>query len=72
MYESQLKSQSTRNMYKVFDAVFVKDEVYDELYKKYFKTHYNGKETKRYKKLKNIIEASKRYPANTLESLLMR
>jgi hypothetical protein len=71
MYESQLKSQKTRNMFKVLDAVFIKDEVYEELYKKYFKTHYNGKETKRYKKLKNIIETSKRYPTGTLESLLM-
>lgn len=71
MYESQLKSHSTRNMLKVFDAVFVSDEVYDELYKKHFKTHYNGKETKRYKKLKNIIETAKGYPKGTLESLLM-
>jgi hypothetical protein len=58
-------------MLKVFDAVYVKDEVYEELYKKYFKTHYNGKETKRYKKLKKIIEVSERYPADTIESLLM-
>lgn len=71
MYEKQIQSQRTRDMFKVLDAVFIKDEIYDELHKKYFKTHYNGKQTKRYKKIMNIIEGSKRYPNGTLERLLM-
>lgn len=58
-------------MLKVFDAVFIKDEVYEELHKKYFKTHYNGKETKRYKKIMSKINIADRYPKGTLESLLM-
>ncbi len=30
-------------MLKMFNGYFVSDSVYDELYKKYFKAHYNGK-----------------------------
>jgi uncharacterized protein (UPF0332 family) len=71
MYESQIQSQRTRGMFKVFESVYVKDEVYDELYKKHFKTYYNGKETKRYKRIINKINIADRYPNGTLESLLM-
>jgi hypothetical protein len=71
-YESQTKSQSTRNMLKMFDAVFINDAVYDELYKKYFKTHYNGKETKRYKRITAKINKAESFPRNTIESFLMK
>jgi hypothetical protein len=71
MYESQLNSQSTRSMLKVLDKVFIKDEVYEELHKKHFKSHYNGIPTKRYKRIMNKINISESYPKGTLESLLM-
>ncbi len=41
--------------------MFVPDEVYGERYKKHFKTHYNGKPTKRYLRLMQRIDMSERY-----------
>jgi hypothetical protein len=71
MYSKQLESKKFRNLSKVFGAYFIRDEVYSELYKKYFKTHYNGKPTKRYLKLKNQIDIVNRFPPDTCERLLM-
>jgi len=48
MYECQTYSVNQRNMNKVFDAVFGIDKYDKLLYQKYFKTHYNGKPTKKY------------------------
>ena len=42
MYSKQIESKKYRNLGKVFEACFVTDEVYKELNKKYFKTHYNA------------------------------
>ncbi len=71
MYSKQIESKKYRNLDKVFGAYFIRDEVYSELYKKYFKTHYNGKPTKRYLKLKNQIDIANRFPPDTYERLLM-
>jgi hypothetical protein len=71
MYSKQIESKKFRNLSKVFGAYFIRDEVYSELYKKYFKTHYNGKPTKRYLKLKNQIDIVNRFPPDTCERLLM-
>ena len=61
MYSKQIESKKFRDLGKVFGACFIADEVYSELYKKYFKTHYNGKPTKRYLKLKNKIDIANRF-----------
>lgn len=71
MYEKQIESKKNRELSKIFDACYLSDEVYEERYKKYFKTHYNGKETKRFKRLNNKIQIADSYPVGTLESLLM-
>lgn len=71
MYSKQLESKKNRELHKVFDAYYLSDEVYEERYKKYFKTHYNGKETKRYKKLNEKIRIADSFPSGTIESLLM-
>jgi hypothetical protein len=71
MYSKQLESKRSRSIAKVFEACYVSDEIYEERYKKYFKTHYNGKETKRFKRLKDKIEKADSFPLGTLESLLM-
>lgn len=71
MYSKQIESKKYRNLDKVFGAYFIRDEIYSELYKKYFKTHYNGKPTKRYLKLKNQIDIANRFPPDTYERLLM-
>ncbi|MBC7845519.1 MAG: hypothetical protein H7Y10_03405 [Flavobacterium sp.] len=71
MYEKQLQSKKNRDMLGIFDKAVLSDEVYEERYKKYFKTHYNGKETKRYKKLSYKIKTAESYPSDIMESLLM-
>jgi hypothetical protein len=71
MYSKQIESKKYRNLDKVFGAYFIRDEVYSELYKKYFKTYYNGKPTKRYLRLKNKIDVANSYPPNMEEILLM-
>ena len=67
-----LESKMNRELSKIFNACHLSDEVYEERYKKYFKTHYNGKETKRYKRLNNKIQIADSFPLRTLENLLMR
>lgn len=71
MYSKQIESKKHRNLGKIFEACFVTDEVYNELDKKYFKTHYKGKPTKRYLRLKNKIDLADSYPLNMEEILLM-
>jgi hypothetical protein len=71
MYSKQLESKKNRDLFKIFDACYLSDEVYEERYKKYFKTHYNGKETKRYKRLNSKINIADSFPLGTFESLLM-
>ena len=67
MYSKQIESKKFRNLSKVFEAYFIRDEVYSELYKKYFKTHYNCKPTKRYLRLKNQIDIAESFPSNMEE-----
>lgn len=71
MYSKQIESKKFRNISKVFGTYFIRDEVYSELYKKYFKTHYNGKPTKRYLRLKNQIDIAESFPPNMEKILLM-
>lgn len=71
MYQKQLESRNQRDMFKLFNACYISDEVYEEQYKKHFKTHYNGKPTKRYQKLMNKIKLADKFPADTMQRLLM-
>ena len=47
MYESQTQSKSWRQMKSVYGRYFELDRLYEELYSKHFKTHYNGKPARR-------------------------
>ncbi len=71
MYQKQLESKKSRDLCKTFDACYLSDYVYEERYKKYFKTHYNGKETKRFKRLNSKILKADSFPVGTIERLLM-
>lgn len=71
MYAKQIESKRFRNLTRIFDAFMLSDEVYEERYKKYFKTHYNGKPTKRYLRLQRKIDISNSYPPDTMERLLL-
>lgn len=71
MYSKQIESKKQRSLGKIFQSCFIPDEVYNEINKKYFKTHYNGKLTKRYLRLKSKIELANSYPPNMEQLLLM-
>jgi len=71
MYSKQLESKRSRSLTKVFDACYIYDDIYEERYKNFFKMHYNGKETKRFKRLNNKTEKADSFPRGMLESLLM-
>jgi hypothetical protein len=47
MYASQTKSKSWRQLIKPFDKLFQKEQAYETIYSKHFKSHYAGKPTKR-------------------------
>ena len=70
MYESQTKSKSWRQMDKVYGSYFKLDELYEELYSKHFKTHYNSKPTKRYLSLLNKISQAEKIPIEEIERLV--
>lgn len=70
-YEKQNESKKNRRLVSILDKVFLKDEVYNEQYQKHFKTHYNGKITKRYQKILDKIKRAESFPSGTIESLLM-
>ena len=71
MYSKQIESKKFRYLGKVFDYIFNPDEIYQERYKKYFKTHYKGKPTKRYLRVKKKIDLIESCPPNMEEILLM-
>lgn len=56
LYEQQTYSKNTRFYIKNFGCDFEVERYYEQIYSKHFRTHYNGKETKRYKKLKAKIK----------------
>ena len=71
MYDSQTKSKKWRQMEKVYGAYFDSDKCYEQLYKKHFKKYYKGKPTKRYLKLKKIIDASEKMSHLDIERLMV-
>ena len=71
IYSKQVESKKNRDLLKLFETAFVSDEVYEKRYKKYFKTHYKGKPTKKYLKLQNKIDTANKFPSNYLEQMLL-
>ncbi|MCH8535546.1 MAG: hypothetical protein LAT51_10795 [Flavobacteriaceae bacterium] len=62
MYESQTKSKKSRMIEKSFGALFDVEKFHEELNSKNFKTHYNGKPTKRYLRLMEQIRKAESVP----------
>lgn len=71
MYQSQIESKKSRFLFSIFNKATLPDEVYESRYKKYFKTHYKGKPTKRYLKLEKKIKLAEGYPNDIVEQLLV-
>jgi len=55
MYRSQTYSHSDRILLKSFKKGFESEKIYEQIYSKYFRSHYAGKPTKRYLKLQEQI-----------------
>lgn len=71
MYESQTYSKKWRQIERVYGAYFDSDKYYSELHSKHFKTHYNGKPTKRYLKLMQKINEGDKIDYREIELLMI-
>jgi hypothetical protein len=71
MYECQTKSKKWRGIEKIYGAYFEADKLYEQLYSKHFKTHYNGKPTKRYLRLMKQINKAERFTSSEIEALFL-
>ena len=72
LYESQTYSKQQRELNKTCRVYFGADKLYEELYSKYFKTHYAGKPTKRYNQIMRKIEQAELISLDTIEKMLIQ
>lgn len=70
-YESQIQSKHYRFLDKNYGMYFKFDEIYTALHKKHFKKNYAGKPTKRYLKLKKLMEEAESINHKDIERLLV-
>jgi len=71
MYESQTWSRNNRRKIKFLEPYFKMDEYYSELNSKFFKTHYNGRPTKRYLYLMSQLERAKQIDPYEAEMMML-
>lgn len=71
MYECQTKSKKWRSIERIYGNYFDLDKHYEELYSKHFKSHYNGKPTKKYLRLMRKIQYAERIPVEDIERLMI-
>lgn len=72
MYECQTQSKHMREIEKFYGAYFDYDKLIDELNRKYFKSFYAGKPTKRYKRLMNQLKKAANVNYSDFEKLLYK
>lgn len=70
MYSKQIESKNWRGLSKYYGSYFESDNLYNELYSKYFKTHYKGKPTKRYLRILNKLKQANQINSLDIENLL--
>jgi hypothetical protein len=58
-------------MERVFGSYFKLDGLYEQLYSKHFKMHYNGKPTKRYLRLIQQINRAEHFNMSNIEQLFI-
>lgn len=71
MYSTQIQTKKWREFEKVYGSFFDSEKYFEELHKKHFKTHYNGKPTKRYLKLLEKINEIDNFSAEKIERLYL-
>ena len=58
MYVKLTYSKNTRQQFALWGRLFDSEKIYEEIYSKYFKTHYSGRPTRRYIHLcKRLLKA---------------
>src|SRR5690606_22140593 len=67
MYESQTQSKKYRQLDKTLGAYFKTDDLYSQLYQKYFKKTYAGKPTKKYLRIMEQIRKAENIPYYEIE-----
>jgi hypothetical protein len=70
MYESQTKSKKWRGWDKVYGSLFETDKLYEELYSKHFKKFYDGKPTKKYLLILELIRRNENIPYSEIENFI--
>lgn len=71
MYSTQTQTKKWRQLEKVYGSYFDSEKYFEELHSKHFKTHYNGKPTKRYLKLLEKINETENFSAEEIEKLYL-
>jgi hypothetical protein len=71
MYDIQTKSKDARATNKMIESVFRTDDLYGQLYGKYFKRSYAGKPTKKYIRLMKKIQRAESISAHEVERILL-
>lgn len=72
LYESQTHSKYERMLNKKYSAYFGSDQLYKQLYQKYFKKTYGGNPTKKYLKLTQMIQQAEKISYKEIEMLLIK
>lgn len=70
-YEKQTQSKKYRYLDKTLGEYFRTDQLYEQLYKKYFKKTYAGKPTKKYLKITRQIQRAESVPSYEIEKFLL-
>lgn len=71
MYETQTQSKKYRQLDKTSGAYFRTDDLYSQLYQKYFKKTYAGKPTKKYLRLMEQIQKAESIPYHEIERAML-
>ena len=71
MYECQTQSKHQRVLAFTYGNYFKLDDLYEQLYSKYFKKTYRGKPTKRYLRIMAQIQKAESIPYHEIERALL-
>lgn len=71
-YEKQTYSKRNRGLNKVFEIYFGVDNLYEQIYSKYFKKKYAGKATKRYRRIMKRVNESDKISEREINEMIYR
>ncbi len=71
MYETQTQSKKYRQLDKTLGAYFKIDDLYSQLYQKYFKRTYAGKPTKKYLRIMEQIQKAESIPYHEIKRAML-